>query len=151
MIPRLQRLFGQLLGPGTVNQLLEVGVGTGPNLAFYSQFASSAVQQPGIQITGLDPNTSMQQYAELSAQEAGLQDSFTFVQGSAEQLPFDDASFDAAVLTLVSALYVAWSLYCPFVSCRHCPDRCMHGSVEELEGRSSAHDVQACALCWQRC
>lgn len=97
----LQRLFGQLLGQGTVSQLLEVGVGTGPNLPYYRQLGSSAAQPQGLKVTGLDPNISMQQYAELSAQQAGLQD-FAFVQGSAEQMPFDDGSFDAAVLTLVS-------------------------------------------------
>ena len=45
----LQRLFGQLLGQGSVKQLLEVGVGTGPNLPYYSQLASSAAR---LQVTG---------------------------------------------------------------------------------------------------
>ena len=55
----------------------------------------------GCQVTAVDPNRSMEPYARENAAAYGLQ-GFEAVEGLAEQLPFDNSSFDRAVCTLVS-------------------------------------------------
>ena len=54
----------------------------------------------GCRVTAIDPNRSMESYARENAETHGLQ-GFEAVEGLAEQLPFDDSSFDRAVCTLV--------------------------------------------------
>jgi predicted RNA methylase len=51
-------------------------------------------------VTAVDPNLSMEPYAKENARLYGLKD-FKVVEGVAEQLPFEDATFDRAVCTLV--------------------------------------------------
>jgi ubiquinone/menaquinone biosynthesis C-methylase UbiE len=53
-----------------------------------------------LQVVGMDPNTAMEAYSVEKAAAVGLQD-YTFVLGDAQQMPFEAASFDAAVVTLV--------------------------------------------------
>lgn len=52
-------------------------------------------------MTAVDPNLSMEPYAKENAGLHGLRD-FEVVEGVAEQLPFEDATFDRAVCTLVT-------------------------------------------------
>lgn len=68
----------------------------GPNLKFY------ASEHHNSQVTGLDPNGGMEPYARDTAESLGL-GSFHFVQAYAEEMPFDDDAFDAAICTLVRA------------------------------------------------
>jgi hypothetical protein len=57
-----------------------------------------------LQVVGMDPNPAMEAYSMEKAAAAGLQGSFRFVIGDAQQMPFEAASFDAAVVTLVRLL-----------------------------------------------
>jgi ubiquinone/menaquinone biosynthesis C-methylase UbiE len=102
---------------GAPLQLLEVGIGTGPNLRHLAKaFGSSSGGggggvgggggddggSLGYQITGIDPNPAMQPYAVKSAAAAGLPEGALVLRlGSAEALPWPEATFDAAVCTLV--------------------------------------------------
>ncbi|CAA3022696.1 methyltransferase-like protein 7A isoform X2 [Olea europaea var. sylvestris] len=87
------QLFSNLRGKA--HKILEIGVGTGPNLKYYAN-------DPGIHVFGIDPNSKMKKYALVAAEAAGLQPSnFEFMQAVAEALPVDDASVDAVVGTLV--------------------------------------------------
>ena len=70
--------------------------------ACMSLTACSEHVQGCTEVTAVDPNPAMQPYAREVAAQHGLQ-SFTVVQGAAEELPFDDNSFDRVVCTLVRA------------------------------------------------
>jgi SAM-dependent methyltransferase len=77
------------------NKILEIGIGTGPNIKYYSGYNGSSV-------FGIDPNTKMKKYAEAAAKAAGFSSTnFKFIQAVAEALPLNDASVDAVVGTLV--------------------------------------------------
>ncbi|PSC76561.1 methyltransferase 7A [Micractinium conductrix] len=133
--PLKRRLFAQLLGglgasEAAPAQLLEVGVGTGPNLPFYAEFyataghpagdaaaaagsreaaaaatappPSAAQALPPLHITGLDPNPYMREYLQQNLKASGWPaQRFSWVRGQAEALPLPDASRDAVVCTLV--------------------------------------------------
>src|SRR5579864_3238337 len=71
---RKRALFGSLRG-----KILEIGPGTGPNLAYYS---------PDVQWLGVEPNPAMFPYIEREAQRLGL--NVELRQGSAELLPAPD-------------------------------------------------------------
>ena len=72
-------------------RVLEIGGGTGANLPFYG----SSVQS----LTIVEPSEPMAQRLERRLDQYGLP--AEVVRSSAEELPFDDDSFDAAVSTLV--------------------------------------------------
>ena len=93
--PLKQQLFETLTQDQSAREVLEIGVGPGPNFKYYSP------AKEHLRVTGLDPNTEMRQYANDSAYKAGLSDRFSFVEGSLGALPFQDGAFDAAVMTLV--------------------------------------------------
>ncbi|KAK6139339.1 hypothetical protein DH2020_026920 [Rehmannia glutinosa] len=111
------QLFANL--KGKAGKILEIGIGTGPNLKYYADY-------PGIDVFGVDPNRKMEKYAQAASENAGLTPSnFRFMQGIlecnleslelalfshilgfsclkvAEALPVNDASVDAVVGTLV--------------------------------------------------
>jgi ubiquinone/menaquinone biosynthesis C-methylase UbiE len=68
--------------------VLEVAVGTGLNLPNYPG---------GVRLTGLDLSAGMLDLARDRARTLGR--AVTLKQGSAHELPFDDASFDTVVCT----------------------------------------------------
>ncbi|XP_076890371.1 uncharacterized protein LOC143541422 [Bidens hawaiensis] len=73
--------------------ILEIGIGTGPNLKYYGASAS---------VVGVDPNRKMEKYAKAAAEASGLPETkFKFIHAVAEALPVSDASMDAVVGTLV--------------------------------------------------
>jgi ubiquinone/menaquinone biosynthesis C-methylase UbiE len=67
-------------------RVLEIGTGTGAQLRWYA---------PDATVTALEPDATMRERALRRAAWAGA--SVTVVDGRAEQLPFADASFEAAV------------------------------------------------------
>jgi ubiquinone/menaquinone biosynthesis C-methylase UbiE len=80
------RILGDLQG-----RVLEIGVGTGASFEYYPSEA---------QVTGIEPDPYMLERARRRL--AGLNvANIELHQAPAEQLPFDDASFDHVVSTLV--------------------------------------------------
>ncbi|TKY69659.1 Methyltransferase protein 7A [Spatholobus suberectus] len=87
------QLFSNLKGKGL--RILEIGIGTGPNLSYYASGSD-------VEVVGTDPNPKMEKYARSSAASAGLPPSnFEFIQAVGEVIPLSDASVDAVVGTLV--------------------------------------------------
>jgi len=73
-----------------VRRVLELGVGSGLNLAFYDPARVVAV-------TGIDPSPPLLRRAGPRATRARVP--VTLVEGVAERLPFDPGSFDSALVT----------------------------------------------------
>lgn len=89
---RKRKLFESLNLPDGSLRVLDVGIGTGPNLVYLPADTSCV---------GLDPNPFMFKYAEQKA--AGLVTrglSLKLLQGDAESIPCDNNSFDAVICTL---------------------------------------------------
>ncbi|CAL9240026.1 unnamed protein product [Arabidopsis halleri] len=88
-----RKLFEKLAGKAET--VLEIGVGTGPNLKYFAG-------NENVCVFGMDPNHKMEKYACESAREAGMKpENFRFIQGVGEAIPLDDDSMDAVVATLV--------------------------------------------------
>lgn len=69
-------LFAEL--KGKAQQVLEIGIGTGPNLRYYAA-------DSGVRVFGVDPNIKMEKYARAAAVAAGLPlSNFEFVQAVCE-------------------------------------------------------------------
>ncbi|GMP58327.1 hypothetical protein CsSME_00022035 [Camellia sinensis var. sinensis] len=80
---------------GKDKTVLELGIGTGPNLKYYAS-------DNGVRVFGIDPNRKMEKYAQAAAAAAGLPpENFKFIHAVGEVLPLSDASVDAVVGTLV--------------------------------------------------
>ncbi len=75
---------------GLHGSVLEIGAGTGPNLAYYS---------PDVQWLGIEPNPAMFPYAQREAQRLGR--TVELRQGASERLEVPSDSMDAVVSTLV--------------------------------------------------
>jgi ubiquinone/menaquinone biosynthesis C-methylase UbiE len=76
---------------GLRGRVLEVGAGSGINFGFYPAGVGEVV--------ALEPEAHLRARAERAAREAPV--AVTVVEGVAEALPFPEASFDAAVTSLV--------------------------------------------------
>ena len=59
-----------------------------------------AAATQGCRVTAVDPNRAMEPYARKNAATHNVEE-FQLVEGFAESLPFEDATFDRAVCTLV--------------------------------------------------
>jgi len=77
------------VGSRAEGDVLDVGVGTGADLPFF---------RPGVRITGIDLSPAMLAVARDRARELGMR--VDLMEGDAQTLPFDDASFDTVVCTL---------------------------------------------------
>ena len=82
----MRHLREELLS-GVTGDVLEIGAGTGANFEYYDDAA---------RVIALEPDPHM-----LKRAEAKLRPNIKLRQAPAESLPFDDASFDAVVSTLV--------------------------------------------------
>jgi ubiquinone/menaquinone biosynthesis C-methylase UbiE len=76
---------------GLRGDVVEIGAGTGANFPHYP---------PEARVVALEPDPHMMQRAQTALDALGAAN-IELRQGPAEQLPFADASFDAAVSTLV--------------------------------------------------
>ncbi|KAJ4711367.1 Methyltransferase-like protein [Melia azedarach] len=86
-------LFDKLRGKA--KKVLEIGIGTGPNLKYYAGDID-------VQVVGVDPNKKMEKYAQAAAMAAGLPlANFKFMKAVGEAIPLSDGSVDAVVGTLV--------------------------------------------------
>lgn len=76
--------------PKARGRVLEVGFGTGRNLPFYD---ASRVTK----IVGLEPSEAMRRIGRRRIRESGLE--ITLVDAVAEEMPFENGSFDTVLLT----------------------------------------------------
>jgi ubiquinone/menaquinone biosynthesis C-methylase UbiE len=76
--------------PRAHGEVLELGVGSGLNLAFYDAARVTRV-------TGIDPSAALLARARPRAAQAAV--AVELVEAAAERLPFAAASFDSAVVT----------------------------------------------------
>lgn len=76
--------------PQAAGKVLELGIGMGLNLAFYDAGKVESV-------TGVDPAPELRAIADAAPRASGLQ--VRVEDGTAEALPFADASFDCVVCT----------------------------------------------------
>lgn len=77
------------LAEGAAGRVLEIGIGTGLNLAYYPE----AVRRAGM--WAVEPNPGMRRRAEARAAELGVP--LDVASAAAEALPFEDARFDTVV------------------------------------------------------
>jgi len=95
MYERKKKLFEAYLQECSI--VLDVGIGTGPNLIFMPR----SVQR----VVGVDPNEFMFPFTFESARKVrengGFKGDLQLLNGNAESLPLDHASVDAAITTLV--------------------------------------------------
>jgi ubiquinone/menaquinone biosynthesis C-methylase UbiE len=85
--PLRQETAGQAFGI-----VLEVGAGSGLNFSWYQPERVERVE-------AVEPDAAMLAYARSRASQAAVP--ITLTQASVEALPFSDATFDSAVVTLV--------------------------------------------------
>lgn len=76
--------------PGAGGRVLELGIGMGLNLAFYNPAAVTSV-------VGVDPSPELRALAQAAPRAPGL--AVEVADGTAEALPFENASFDTVVCT----------------------------------------------------
>ncbi len=81
----------ELLAPYHPQRILDVATGTG-------DFALQVLKLRPQSVTGIDISTEMLKRAQLKAQQRAISHTLSFIQASVEQLPFNDNSFDAALV-----------------------------------------------------
>jgi demethylmenaquinone methyltransferase/2-methoxy-6-polyprenyl-1,4-benzoquinol methylase len=85
--PRWRRFLVSRVEAGPGNEVLDVATGTGA-------VAAELLRQKGCNVVGVDQSSEM-----LAVARQHLPASVRLVEASAEQLPFDNASFDALTVT----------------------------------------------------
>ena len=75
--------------PGVEGRVLEIGIGSGLNMPFYSDAVSAVV--------GIDPSPELLAMAQKRADKAPF--ATELVNGPAEDMPFESASFDCVLTT----------------------------------------------------
>lgn len=75
--------------PRAHGRVLEVGIGSGLNLPFYGAGVT--------RVDGVDPSPELLRRAHEEAERLAV--AVDLYEGSAERLPFDDGSFETAVMT----------------------------------------------------
>jgi demethylmenaquinone methyltransferase / 2-methoxy-6-polyprenyl-1,4-benzoquinol methylase len=74
-------------------RVLDVGTGTAVSAI------AIARRHPEARVTGIDINAKMLKVAETAVAQAGLSDRIELMRVNGEMMPFDDATFDAVVLS----------------------------------------------------
>src|SRR5215470_16461154 len=74
---------------GATGQVLEIGIGSGPNLPFYSQSVR--------QIVGIDPSPKLLKMAHDASTQSSLP--VELMEGTAEAIPIGNANIDTVVTT----------------------------------------------------
>jgi demethylmenaquinone methyltransferase / 2-methoxy-6-polyprenyl-1,4-benzoquinol methylase len=90
--PRWRRFLVSQVDVGPEDRVLDVATGT-------SAVAMELVRRTGCRVVGLDQSGEMLAEARRRVDAAALSDRIELVQGEAERLPFDDASFDGLTFT----------------------------------------------------
>jgi ubiquinone/menaquinone biosynthesis C-methylase UbiE len=84
LVPYRKRVVSRATG-----QVLEIGIGSGLNLPFYSQNAE--------QVIGIDPSPKLLEMADEAARHSPLP--VELIEGSAEAIPIGNTSIDTVVTT----------------------------------------------------
>ena len=90
--PRWRRFLVSRVEVGAEDAVLDVATGT-------AAVALELARRRGCRVVGLDQSTEMLETGRRRVEAAGLEDRIELVQGSAERLPFEDASFAALTFT----------------------------------------------------
>ena len=90
--PRWRRFLVSRVRAGPNDVVLDVATGT-------AAVAIELVRVKRCSVVGLDQSTEMLAAARARIEAAGLAEHVRLVEGSAERLPFEDASFDALTFT----------------------------------------------------
>ena len=81
--------YRRRLVPAAEGRVLEIGIGSGLNLPFYG---------PSVrEVVGLDPSAPLRRMAGKQAARSGM--GVRVLEGSAEAIPLEDASFDTVLTT----------------------------------------------------
>ncbi|NDE89857.1 MAG: bifunctional demethylmenaquinone methyltransferase/2-methoxy-6-polyprenyl-1,4-benzoquinol methylase UbiE [Alphaproteobacteria bacterium] len=92
-----KRDFVGQIEPLASDAILDLAGGTG-DIAFLMEKARSKTIQPKNKITICDINPAMLDVGKQRAMDKGLHGKFNWVEGNAEELPFDDNSFDIVTI-----------------------------------------------------
>lgn len=92
-----KRDFVNSVEPKADEAILDLAGGTG-DIAFLMQKARSKFTSPTNKITICDINPAMLNVGKQRAMDRGLHGKFNWVEGNAEELPFDDNSFDVVTI-----------------------------------------------------
>jgi demethylmenaquinone methyltransferase / 2-methoxy-6-polyprenyl-1,4-benzoquinol methylase len=90
--PRWRRFLVSRVEASADDRVLDVATGT-------AAVAIELVRRHGCSVVGLDQSPEMLAEARERLKQGGLEDRVALVHGRAEELPFDDAAFDALTFT----------------------------------------------------
>lgn len=90
--PRWRRFLVSRLDAGPEDTVLDVATGT-------AAVAIELVRRSGCRVVGLDQSREMLEAGRRRVADAGLDNRIELVEGRAERLPFEDASFDGLTFT----------------------------------------------------
>ena len=90
--PRWRRFLVSRMDVGADDTVLDVATGT-------AAVAVELVRRTGCRVVGLDQSADMLEVGRRRVAASGLGDRIELVEGAAEALPFDDASFDGLTFT----------------------------------------------------
>ena len=90
--PRWRRFLVSRVDAGAGDRVLDVATGT-------AAVAIELVRRHGCSVVGLDQSPEMLAEGRARVKQAGLLEQIELVEGRAEALPFEDASFDALTFT----------------------------------------------------
>jgi demethylmenaquinone methyltransferase / 2-methoxy-6-polyprenyl-1,4-benzoquinol methylase len=90
--PRWRRFLASRLDVDANNRVLDVATGT-------AAVAIELVRRHGCAVVGLDQSVEMLAQGRARVKRAGLDDRIDLVEGRAEELPFEEATFDGLTFT----------------------------------------------------
>jgi demethylmenaquinone methyltransferase / 2-methoxy-6-polyprenyl-1,4-benzoquinol methylase len=90
--PRWRRFLVSRVAAGPEHTVLDVATGT-------AAVAIELARRKGCSVVGFDQSPEMLATARVRVEQAGLRDRIRLVEGDAQQLPFEDATFDALTFT----------------------------------------------------